>query len=217
MKALTLHQPHAHLISTGAKMFETRSWSTNYRGLIAIHAAKIQPNETDGLVVDPNGHEPTWLEPYCQYLPKTWNDYFGDLCHGGVEALVQLVEVYEAPIAHAWALHRASVAHTAEDRRRFEHMAAFGNFGPGRFAWHVEVRLVVAGNCGLVRGMQGLWTLPKAHEEELLAAYLKTTDQMICRHCGCVESDACIDKKTGFACHWVAEHLCSACKNKEAA
>ena len=37
-RALTLHQPWASLIAIGAKTMETRSWSTSYRGPLAIHA-----------------------------------------------------------------------------------------------------------------------------------------------------------------------------------
>lgn len=40
MKALTLWQPWASLISLGVKRIETRGWGTHYRGQIAIHAAK---------------------------------------------------------------------------------------------------------------------------------------------------------------------------------
>ncbi|MHC5820573.1 MAG: ASCH domain-containing protein [Nostoc sp.] len=40
-KAITLHQPWAYLVGI-YKFFETRTWSTNYRGKIAIHAAKYQ-------------------------------------------------------------------------------------------------------------------------------------------------------------------------------
>src|SRR3712207_3561005 len=40
LKAITLHQPWATLMSVGAKMWETRSWATDYRGKIAIHASK---------------------------------------------------------------------------------------------------------------------------------------------------------------------------------
>lgn len=40
MKAISLWQPWATLIATGAKQIETRSWATSYRGPIAIHAAK---------------------------------------------------------------------------------------------------------------------------------------------------------------------------------
>lgn len=40
MKALSLWQPWASLIATGAKCWETRSWGTTYRGPILIHASK---------------------------------------------------------------------------------------------------------------------------------------------------------------------------------
>ena len=38
MKALTVSQPWAYLISTGQKRIENRSWATKFRGLLAIHA-----------------------------------------------------------------------------------------------------------------------------------------------------------------------------------
>ncbi len=40
MKALTIWQPWAGAVAAGIKHNETRSWHTNYRGPIAIHAAK---------------------------------------------------------------------------------------------------------------------------------------------------------------------------------
>lgn len=40
MKAISLWQPWASLIAAGVKSIETRGWPTNYRGQIAIHAAK---------------------------------------------------------------------------------------------------------------------------------------------------------------------------------
>lgn len=39
MKALSLRQPWASLVALGVKTVETRSWSTSYRGPLAIHAA----------------------------------------------------------------------------------------------------------------------------------------------------------------------------------
>lgn len=38
MKALTISQPFASLIADGEKWIENRSWLTNYRGPLAIHA-----------------------------------------------------------------------------------------------------------------------------------------------------------------------------------
>lgn len=40
MKAISLWQPWATAMAIGLKSIETRHWSTNIRGLIAIHAAK---------------------------------------------------------------------------------------------------------------------------------------------------------------------------------
>ncbi|MDR1361158.1 MAG: ASCH domain-containing protein [Rickettsiales bacterium] len=39
MKALTLWQPYASAIAIGLKQYETRSWATKHRGLIAIHCS----------------------------------------------------------------------------------------------------------------------------------------------------------------------------------
>ncbi len=40
MKVLTIKQPWATLIMQGNKRFEFRSWQTNYRGELLIHAGK---------------------------------------------------------------------------------------------------------------------------------------------------------------------------------
>jgi activating signal cointegrator 1 len=40
MKVLTLWEPWATLMAMGAKKIETRHWSDNYRGPVAIHSAK---------------------------------------------------------------------------------------------------------------------------------------------------------------------------------
>lgn len=42
VRVISLHQPWASAIAVGIKMVETRSWGTNYRGLLAIHATKKQ-------------------------------------------------------------------------------------------------------------------------------------------------------------------------------
>jgi hypothetical protein len=46
MKALSLHQPWASLIGLGVKTIETRSWSTKYRGPLAVHASLRRPPYT---------------------------------------------------------------------------------------------------------------------------------------------------------------------------
>lgn len=44
--AITLYQPYASLIIAGAKHFETRSWGTDYTGLLVIHAGKTLDVDT---------------------------------------------------------------------------------------------------------------------------------------------------------------------------
>jgi hypothetical protein len=47
MKALSLWQPHAAAIALELKTYETRGWSTSYRGPLAIHAAKRAWDDLD--------------------------------------------------------------------------------------------------------------------------------------------------------------------------
>ena len=42
MKVLSIKEPYATLIKDGVKIYETRSWKTNYRGEIYIHASLTQ-------------------------------------------------------------------------------------------------------------------------------------------------------------------------------
>ena len=48
MKVLTLKQPWATLVAEGIKEYEFRSWKTNYRGKILIHAGSgIDKNDME--------------------------------------------------------------------------------------------------------------------------------------------------------------------------
>ena len=48
LKCLSLWQPWASFVMHGYKMNETRSWPTNYRGDLAIQAAKNRSALADG-------------------------------------------------------------------------------------------------------------------------------------------------------------------------
>ncbi len=45
MKAISVRQPWAELIVSGKKKIEIRSWKTNYRGYLLIHASKVVDKE----------------------------------------------------------------------------------------------------------------------------------------------------------------------------
>lgn len=47
MKVLTIREPWASLIGKGIKIIETRSWSTNYRGELYIHAGLYKVPKND--------------------------------------------------------------------------------------------------------------------------------------------------------------------------
>jgi hypothetical protein len=42
MKVLSVRQPYASLLVRGIKRFESRTWSTDYRGPLLIHASSTQ-------------------------------------------------------------------------------------------------------------------------------------------------------------------------------
>jgi hypothetical protein len=56
-RVLSLWQPWASLVALGVKTIETRSWSTKYRGPLAIHAAARKPTKAD---LGPHG----WIGAY---------------------------------------------------------------------------------------------------------------------------------------------------------
>ena len=47
MKVLSLTEPYATLIKNGIKQVETRSWKTNYRGKLYIHASSTKVSKED--------------------------------------------------------------------------------------------------------------------------------------------------------------------------
>lgn len=76
MKAISLWQPWASAVVLGLKSYETRSWSTSYRGPIAIHAAQRPPERTLRLDLFDAG-------------VRNW----GDLPLGGVIGVAELVAI----------------------------------------------------------------------------------------------------------------------------
>ena len=50
IKAISLWEPWATLMALGEKKCETRGWSANYRGWLAIHATKNMPAESRSMI-----------------------------------------------------------------------------------------------------------------------------------------------------------------------
>jgi hypothetical protein len=136
MKAITLMQPWASLIMIGAKRYETRSWMTHYRGPLAIHASLRFTLAHRSLCR---------TEPFATAL--LGND---DLPLGCVIAVCDLAAVFPT---------------SSDDDSLFsgllgdewpESELAFGDFSPGRFAWHLK-NIRALENPIPARGALGLW------------------------------------------------------------
>jgi hypothetical protein len=135
MKAITLTQPWATLVAIGAKRIETRSWKTEYRGPLAIHAAKGYPKECARLCLE---------EPFLSVLKGAGLIQFGvwfksndDLPHGAVVATCELVACVPIDYVSRWyypVKGEKNIGYQvppSNDNPEF----AFGDYTPGRWAW----------------------------------------------------------------------------------
>ena len=123
MKAVTLYQPWATLISIGAKRIETRSWSTNFRGLLAIHA----------------GTERKYITKRSKYYicdndPFLWFNNV-QMPTGVIIAICELKDCLLIKNWPSWvSLGRVRIGKVfipSQER-------AFGDYTPGRFMWFLE-------------------------------------------------------------------------------
>lgn len=130
VKAITLWQPWASLIAYGLKTYETRTWSTKYRGPLAIHAAKREAIKYEAL---------DWpFDVRTDVLARLGQpDY---LPRGAVICICDLVDCRPTDV----------VGPELTNMNVF-----FGDYSPGRFAWELaNVRRV---GPFPARGSQGFW------------------------------------------------------------
>ena len=118
MKALTLTQPWATLVAIGAKRIETRSWPTNYRGPLAIHAAKGFPKWAKEFTT----------EPECYEAVRYHGARHAGYPLGVVLATCRLVDC----------VMMGNLDLMPDLLRHAERERAFGDYSPGRFAWFFE-------------------------------------------------------------------------------
>lgn len=136
MKAITLYQPWASLLTCGAKKYETRSWKTSYRGPIAIHAGLRNPLKT----MD-NAPFEIWdamLKALCIESFYNWND----APLGMVIATAELIECWEMHGTHGRGSLYKDIfidRFNANDPDGVtwidENEMLFGDWTPGRYAW----------------------------------------------------------------------------------
>jgi len=125
LKAISTLQPHATLIAVGAKRIETRSWSTKYRGPLAIHASKKLTDEQQSLCIK---------EPFYSTLSQagyrirrsvvTYDKIYADLPTGAILATCNLVDCIKMTPEFIKTIQRPELD--------------FGEYAVGRFAWILE-------------------------------------------------------------------------------
>lgn len=143
MKALSLWNPHALLMALNRKQIETRHWPTDYRGLLAIHAAKRWTLTERNLTYRFRCLYPC-IAPQLDMLGWSQSSVEGNPYFGAVLCIVRVVDCVPTE----------KLITTISQRER-----DFGNYAPGRFGWKCElVETFVSNPYQHVTGRQGLFT-----------------------------------------------------------
>jgi len=128
IKVISLYQPWASLMACGAKVFETRTWGTKFRGLVIIHASKT--------------------------LEVDWRNtaFIKAMREAGIKQPEKL------PLGMALAVGELVGCYKAETVSPHinEHERLFGNYADGRVAWKFENMRLFAKPVP-ARGQQYLW------------------------------------------------------------
>lgn len=139
MKALSLTQPWASLVQVKSKRCETRSWYTNYRGPLVIHASKGYPGWCKDFAKETYTRDALG----CRLDPVDLPCGVG-LCVVNLVACVKTTE-----------LHKLN----AINFRVSANEITFGDYGEGRYAWALE-HLFDFPEPIPAKGALGLWDWP---------------------------------------------------------
>jgi hypothetical protein len=142
IKAISLWQPWASFVILGIKGFETRSWDTNVRGEIGIHAAKkVIPFD------DAFGHLVRSIEGQriMDYLQSRIIEAYGDYKNLPVGAVLGTVNLKDT--------------FSTEIRNKLSYIErVLGDYSPGRFAWQLKDQKLFDTPIP-VSGHQGFWDM----------------------------------------------------------
>lgn len=151
LRALTLTQPWASLMALQRKTIETRSWKTDHRGELVIHAAKGFPK---------------WAREICEEEP-----FRSALC--GLRA-DDLPLSRGLCVVKVLACIRTTELHKVEavlGQKPSVNEIEFGDYSEGRYAWVTEfVRLLQHDEP--VKGELGLWWWARNDQEKAENALL---------------------------------------------
>lgn len=131
MKTLSIQEPYASLILNGYKKIETRSWKTNYRGEILIHASIS------------NKFLKSINDPYILNLIKNINLNYGKIiCKAELVDCIEMTDNY--------------IKKMKNNSQEF----ALGIYEPGRYAWILDHIIPLTPKVE-AKGKLGLWEYKK--------------------------------------------------------
>jgi hypothetical protein len=147
VKGLTLLEPWASMMAMGYKRIETRSWYTDYRGELVIHASSSKKSCRHSYDV-----ELIWKAAGLAF-PEGWPVTASEYPLGQILAVGRLIDCVEMT---------EEIINRVSSRER-----AFGDWKPGRFAWLVtSIRRVEQIPW---KGALGLWNVPAELEARIAA------------------------------------------------
>lgn len=150
-RAIVLHQPWASLVALGIKKYETRSWSTKYRGKLLICSAKVSytPNTWLGdCLISDKTNQICQLAGMGKFHKVTLDFFNCNLPLGKVLCVVDLDGCY--------LMTTDGENIKAEGREVSQLEQLCGDWQAGRKAWELN-NLVLLPEPVPIKGKQGLW------------------------------------------------------------
>ena len=107
MKALSVKNPWAMLITLGIKPIENRTWRTDFRGRIHIHASQ-KPVPFNGMQNGMRFTHEQLRDVYAMKLPERYADHMSKYINS---AIIGEVDIIDCVLGHesVWAEHTAMV------------------------------------------------------------------------------------------------------------
>lgn len=145
VKGISLWQPWAWMIDVELKKYETRSWGTGYRGLLAICSAKKNTNELKYFFEswkNEQSHLLSELQSSSRFLlmPMPWSS----LRFGEIICLVELIDCIR--MDQEFINQQSPIE------------LSCGDWKVGRFAWKLKLISRILGYP--IKGQQGLFDIP---------------------------------------------------------
>ena len=147
MKCLSIMEPFATLIAMNEKKIETRSWKTNYRGKLAIHASKNINKDSKQYCLK-NDYIKILKDKYVIINENNKVQYNFDFGH--IIATCDLIDCVQMKELHE------DYAIIENGMKVIGNELEFGGYEPGRYAWILD-NIKMLDKPIEAKGQLGIW------------------------------------------------------------